>query len=236
MFCTQCGAPLRPGASFCGSCGWNVPSIQTLRAEVEEREARGLKLCVKCRSEIPIDATVCHRCDAPQPGGEGFAAALPRPEPVWRPAPPPPTAVTAVTAPELATIGRRIGAGIIDLIVITIAAAIVLAITGEDPFEDGQISGPGIYIIAAIMFGYYIVAEALTGQTAGKRLTGIRVVAEDGAPISWGKSAGRNLLRIVDGFPGGVYIVGIIVMSFSDQLQRVGDRAARTIVIVDRPR
>jgi uncharacterized RDD family membrane protein YckC len=61
---------------------------------------------------------------------------------------------------------------------------------------------------------------------------GIRVATEAGEPISWGKSAGRNLLRFVDSLPA-FYIVGLFVMSRSDTLQRVGDRAAGTIVIVD---
>lgn len=66
MFCTQCGAPLRGGASFCGNCGWTIPSSETVRTEVEAREGRGLKLCVKCRSKIPIGAEVCRRCGNPQ--------------------------------------------------------------------------------------------------------------------------------------------------------------------------
>ena len=67
MYCTQCGAPVSPGSSFCGNCGWQVAPKATWREEVSQRESRGLKLCVKCRSEIPLEATVCHRCDTRQP-------------------------------------------------------------------------------------------------------------------------------------------------------------------------
>src|SRR5215204_4854298 len=119
MFCTQCGAPLRGDASFCGNCGWTVPSSQTLRAEVEAREARDLKLCVKCRSEIPIDADICHRCDAPQPGYDQFAAAtFPSEITVREPVPIPSVPVQNVF--ELATIGRRVGAYLIDIVVLVI--------------------------------------------------------------------------------------------------------------------
>ena len=74
----------------------------------------------------------------------------------------------------------------------------------------------------------------MTSQTVGKRLTGIKVRhARVASRSSWGKSAGRNLLRIVDWITCGLYIVGLIVMSRSDHLQRIGDKAAGTIVIMD---
>jgi uncharacterized RDD family membrane protein YckC/ribosomal protein L40E len=229
MFCTQCGAPLVEGASFCGNCGWRRSTAQDIRAEVEAREARGLKLCVKCRSEIPIDATVCHRCDAPQPGAESFGGpAFPPASPVIRPVEPP---ASPAGSPALASIGRRAGAYIIDVLVLVVLSVIAIYALGIDP-EDDSSQDQQLLIYVGLTLAYFIIAEALTGQTAGKRLTGIRVVTEEGEPISWGKSAGRNLLRIVDSLPA-LYIVGLFLMARSDKLQRCGDRAARTIVVMD---
>jgi hypothetical protein len=45
--------------------------------------------------------------------------------------------------------------------------------------------------------GYYVVCEALTAMTVGKRIVGIRVVAEDGEYVGLGAAVVRNLL------PGG---------------------------------
>jgi uncharacterized RDD family membrane protein YckC/ribosomal protein L40E len=230
MFCTQCGAPLVEDASFCGNCGWRRSTAQDIRAEVEAREARGLKLCVKCRSEIPIDATVCHRCDAPQPGAESFGGpAFPPASTVSQPVAPPLS--TAVSTPALASIGRRAGAYIIDVLVLVVLSVIAIFALGIDPEDEGS-QDQQLLIYVGLTLAYFIIAEALTGQTAGKRLTGIRVVTEEGEPISWGKSVGRNLLRIVDSLPA-LYIVGIFLMLRSEKLQRCGDRAARTIVIMD---
>jgi uncharacterized RDD family membrane protein YckC len=103
---------------------------------------------------------------------------------------------------------------------------------GIDP-EDESTQSQQLLIYVVLTLGYFTIAEALTGQTVGKRLTGIRVVTEEGEPISWGKSIGRNLLRIVDSLPA-FYILGIFLMARSDKLQRCGDRAARTIVVMDR--
>lgn len=246
MYCTQCGEPVPQNATFCGNCGWQVAPMQTWRDEVRARESRGLKLCVKCRSEIPLDATVCHRCDARQPSydpslwapvaeraipGPGAAAARPSyAPPIARPTPP----AAALATPHLATIGRRIGAYLIDIVVLVFIALIVVLALGIDP-EDEQSQNEQIIIYAAITIVYFTLCEALTGQTAGKRLTGIRVVGVNGEPMTWGKSISRNLLRVVDSLPA-LYIVGLIVMSRSNLLQRLGDKAAGTIVVVDRRR
>lgn len=78
-------------------------------------------------------------------------------------------------------------------------------------------------------FGYYIVLEGLVGRTLGKMALGIRVVSQDGGRASWGAVVVRNLLRIVDGF--FFYLVGLIVMLSTARKQRVGDLAARTMVV-----
>jgi uncharacterized RDD family membrane protein YckC len=41
-------------------------------------------------------------------------------------------------------------------------------------------------------------------------------------------------MRVIDSLPA-LYILGLIVMSRSNQRQRLGDKLARTIVIADRP-
>ncbi len=234
MFCTQCGSALLPGATFCGNCGAKRAVGDELRQEVEGRETRGLKLCVKCRSEIPLDATLCHRCDASQPGSAAYSG------PVVPPVAPAAVVETdetpsATASPEsalpLASIMRRIAAYVIDIVVLVFISFFLALITNADiegASQERQLTG---YIV--ITFTYFIVAEALTGQTIGKRLTGIRVVRLDGTPIGWRQSTSRNLMRIVDSLPA-LYIVGIIVMARSDSLQRVGDRLAKTVVVTDK--
>ncbi|MFL5661319.1 MAG: RDD family protein, partial [Ktedonobacteraceae bacterium] len=67
------------------------------------------------------------------------------------------------------------------------------------------------------------------GATLGKMVVGLRVVKLDGSPISWSESVIRNLLRIIDGI--FFYLVGAIFVWTSPRKQRLGDRAASTVVI-----
>jgi uncharacterized RDD family membrane protein YckC len=57
----------------------------------------------------------------------------------------------------------------------------------------------------------------------------IKVISETGSPITMGESAVRNILRIVDMLFVG--LVGLVLIIFTQKKQRVGDMAARTVVI-----
>jgi uncharacterized RDD family membrane protein YckC len=80
---------------------------------------------------------------------------------------------------------------------------------------------------------YFVVLEGLLGATVGKFLTGIRVVRDDGTKLAWSASLVRNLLRVVDAIPYVLpYLLGAVVMwTGGERKQRVGDRAAHTVVI-----
>jgi len=81
--------------------------------------------------------------------------------------------------------------------------------------------------------GYFLFFEALwNGQTPGKRKQGLRVIRSDGQPIGWLESAIRNILRAVDVLLG-FYPIGLIVIFFSRNNQRIGDYAAGTVVVVE---
>lgn len=140
--------------------------------------------------------------------------------------------VQAVPQTENLT-GNRILAGLIDVIVLGVVFVLMSSLTGGTESGDGKFSvnlegGPAIlYFLIAL--AYYIIPEGLTGQTLGKKIVGLRVVAETGA-LSWGKVVIRTLLRIVDGLPV-LYLVGIITIAVSKKHQRIGDMAAGTLVI-----
>ncbi|HET8910639.1 MAG TPA: RDD family protein, partial [Ktedonobacteraceae bacterium] len=75
--------------------------------------------------------------------------------------------------------------------------------------------------------------EATRGASVGKMVMGLRVVRQDGGPISWTESLIRNLLRIIDVLPFA-YIVGAIIVSTNPLKQRLGDKVAHTVVIRSR--
>ena len=79
------------------------------------------------------------------------------------------------------------------------------------------------------------------GQTPGKRACRMRVVSDDGSPITGAQAVLRNFLRFADLMPFGFseYFptaqVGLVAMSLNNRYQRLGDLAAGTMVIVEEP-
>ena len=95
-----------------------------------------------------------------------------------------------------------------------------------------------IVALFLIFAGYFIFFEWLwNGQTPGKRLLKLRVIRDDGRPITLWEAMARNLLRIFDAFPGlvlPVYSVGLLAIFANRRDQRIGDLFAGTVVIRER--
>ncbi len=95
--------------------------------------------------------------------------------------------------------------------------------------SGASLSGKETLLFAVVGIGYYILAEAVYGQTVGKKIVGIRVVDEDGDHVGLGAAVVRNLLRIVDSL--FFYLIGALFAYMSPKGQRIGDRAAHTLVV-----
>lgn len=133
---------------------------------------------------------------------------------------------------QIASLGLRVVACIIDIILLVIVMTIFGFVTGNMAGEGVGFAyeGPAALISFVVGFGYFIVTEALWGGTPAKLMLGMRVVREeDGAPIDWAKSLIRNILRIVDGL--FFYLVGFIIALSSAKTQRLGDKLAKTVVV-----
>jgi uncharacterized RDD family membrane protein YckC len=68
------------------------------------------------------------------------------------------------------------------------------------------------------------------GQSLGKRMTGIRVVRSNGAPVDPASSFLRNLLRFADTF-FFLFPIALISITVSRGFRRLGDWAAGTLVV-----
>lgn len=123
---------------------------------------------------------------------------------------------------EYVSVGPRFLAILIDSLIIG-------AVTGFLSFPFRYAPGAWGGSVGLISILYYIVMEATQGATLGKMALGLRVVKVDGSPISWQESLIRNVLRIVDGL--FFYLVGAILVWNSPLRQRLGDRAAGTVVV-----
>lgn len=145
---------------------------------------------------------------------------------------------------DIAGIGSRFVAALIDSFLIIMAEIIVFLVAGLLESQLGILSGSNASesVIAAlasllafvILWGYYIVFEMVwNGQSIGKRAIALRVVRDGGRPITFVSSAIRNLIRIVDFLPS-FYGVGVIAMFVDPRARRLGDLAAGTLVVKER--
>lgn len=88
-----------------------------------------------------------------------------------------------------------------------------------------------IFVVFLLNSAYFAFFEAIwNGQTPGKRYAQLRVMKDDGRPISAFDAIARNLLRTVDSLPA-LYGVGIVSMVLSKQNKRLGDFVAGTVVV-----
>ena len=154
----------------------------------------------------------------------------------------------------LASIGNRFLAVAIDHFIqyfsIILIAWFFLWISNTGIGQTGSTAGEwleempkwtlAVMIIAVFLVfaSYFIVFEWLwNGQTPGKRIMKLRVIRDDGRPITLWEAVARNLLRVFDAAPGfivPIYSVGLIVIFMSGRDQRVGDLFAGTVVIRER--
>ena len=148
---------------------------------------------------------------------------------------------------ETASLWARTLAIVVDLFFVSVIQGVINGVFGSehitnailDPSTSGGYSSfttsttvDGVWLwVAAI--AYFALLEGLFGDTVGKAVVGIRVTGLNGRPAGWRAVVIRNVLRLVDSFPG-FYLVGALVARFSPRRQRIGDRLAGTLVVPTR--
>src|SRR5215211_6467580 len=124
---------------------------------------------------------------------------------------------------------RRVIAGLIDLAILGVGAAAILAAAGALGGDAG-LGAPLAGIVLAWALYYYFAFESGAGQTPGKRVTNLRVVRADGAPARMREIATRTVVRVVD--MQFVYLVGLVAMlATGERRGRLGDLAAGTMLV-----
>ena len=147
---------------------------------------------------------------------------------------------------ELAGIGNRILAALIDSLIVTVMiisiflALLLLALILE---HASSISLPrntllmvafmiAVFLSFFLMFGYHILFEGFWhGQTPGKRVAEIRVIEANGQPVGWAAVCIRNLIGFLEVI---LLLIGVLVMLIDRNERRLGDLAAGTLVIRER--
>jgi uncharacterized RDD family membrane protein YckC len=148
-----------------------------------------------------------------------------QPPPEQPPAGPPPAATyTPPQGPSgpRANFGQRLGAYLIDVIILAIPYGILLAIQLE----------PAVAYLISLVIGiaYFAYFEgSASGQTPGKRVLKIRVIDYNtGAPIGMGRALIRYVARIVSSIPCAL---GYLWMLWDREKQTWHDKLATTVVV-----
>jgi uncharacterized RDD family membrane protein YckC len=104
-------------------------------------------------------------------------------------------------------------------------------------FEIAAIAAGGIgvalniILVFALEWFYPVIFElSRWGATPGKRSLGLRVVMDNGLPITPAASLTRNLLRVADFMPF-LYTFAAVSMLLRRDSKRLGDLAAATLVV-----
>jgi uncharacterized RDD family membrane protein YckC len=145
-----------------------------------------------------------------------------------------------------ANFGQRLGAYILDIIIVTVPTLIIFGLLGG--FDDigqgrafqpyGPASGLLYSLIAVVIsLSYFTLMEGSpSGQTLGKKALSIRVIRQDnGESIGYGRALGRNAVRSLPSYiPVVAWFWGLLDhlwMLWDKENQCLHDKAAQTLVV-----
>lgn len=126
---------------------------------------------------------------------------------------------------------KRLGAWIIDQILLGLGTVILLYLTGGEFYPSAEISLTAAQnlteIFILVNLAYFAISEGLTNQTIGKRILGISVYEEEGTGVSFTSAIFRRIGLLIPVF--GLIDGGAILITSKNQ--RIFDLIAGTVVI-----
>jgi uncharacterized RDD family membrane protein YckC len=148
---------------------------------------------------------------------------------------------------RVARIGSRVLALLLDILVqvgmfVPLAAGAQLAtvLLAGRAYDGALADAVAVVCLVAVLVGYPVATETFSrGRTLGKLALGLRVVRDDGGPISFRHALTRALVGVALEWPGLVlplltWAIALATMLANPQSKRLGDLAAGTIVIHER--
>lgn len=140
-------------------------------------------------------------------------------------------ALAADVRGDRAGIGRRMIAGLLDLLVVVLVSAPFVA--GIE-FAKGQWSDPRVIgliggVALALMFSYLTVSIALTGRTFGMRLLSLRTIDVRTGLIPTGGQAVKRAVGYI--FSLSILGLGVIYALIDRDGRTMHDRFSKTVVI-----
>jgi uncharacterized RDD family membrane protein YckC len=109
--------------------------------------------------------------------------------------------------------------------------AVIYAVEIAAFFGGGMGIGVALILLFLLEWLYPVIFElSAWAATPGKRALGLKVVMDNGLPITPAASLTRNLLRVADWLPF-LYGLGVVSMLLRRDFKRLGDLAAATLVV-----
>ena len=133
---------------------------------------------------------------------------------------------------EAGSVGDRILGRIIDNIVLFAYAILCISIIGFSNLGSFFSNYPWLLVVFLIPVVFYdLLSELLlNGQSAGKRVMGIKVISLSGEQPSFSQYLNRWVFRLLDfSLTGG--LLAVIMVAMNERNQRLGDVIAGTVVI-----
>ncbi|NOZ34415.1 MAG: RDD family protein [Chlorobi bacterium] len=138
------------------------------------------------------------------------------------------TSQNVIIEQEIANLGERIAAFLIDGIIII--SYVILMSYIIKIFSSARISSSGFFVLIIPIFFYSLLCETfMNGQSFGKKALKIKVAKLEGSQPTFGNYLIRWIFRIIDiNFYG---LPAIITIAVNGKGQRLGDIVAKTSVI-----
>ena len=153
--------------------------------------------------------------------------------------------ITTVISPEAVEIELRPAgvwvrsrAFLLDFFIRVILSIVVFFLLSMLAILSNGVANGLFYIAIFLVYWLYPVLFEVFwhGQTPAKKMFGLRVVQDNGTPVSFSQSLIRNLMRTADMLPFA-YGLGISSMLLHPQFKRLGDILSGCLVIyVDEPK
>lgn len=150
--------------------------------------------------------------------------------------------VELLTGPELAGVGRRLAAYLLDMPLVLLAQAVTgftatalgavawLLLAGGQEGIVADVAVAMVWLVIALTgYGYFAAFEASGWQaTPGKRLLGLTVARVDGRPLDLRRAAVRSLARSLCHLSLGL---GYLLALSNRRRQGLHDLIAKTVVV-----
>jgi uncharacterized RDD family membrane protein YckC len=148
---------------------------------------------------------------------------------------------------------RRVGAALIDGVILTIPFFLVLSVLGIGFFGDEEGTGDGAggfiagfilttlaFVVVALLYAPLMMAKT-NGKTVGRMATGIRVVRAGGEQMTFGFAALREIVIkgiLIGGIAGSftfglAYLLDVLWPLWDDENRALHDFIVNTRTVMD---